>query len=415
MKNFISDSPKKKSAWCFSFNHGSDDQQSINIVVKDLLEYIYSFPESDFVADSRDQIISSLPFPKSVEDAIAPEFLSLSTLKWSLFQLRNQLMNADMLPTIIKKNPQIYSEKYANPDNRSTFLEYFTLTKDETKALRIACRAHGVTITNALSAAILSLTSSFYQNDDQNMDIKTKKLRFLLSVGLRPFGATNPRNEVPSVLTTIPVNDEKIKSGRVSPLQIGSEDWTQGTVACASGAVDFVVSVPSSTAIQAREMSERDNNVENIYDDNASESLWKLAEECRDMAKDIIEVNRYVPESVRLFGFGMKYANILTIVDMEAKNPGTMGRGYSCGVSNVGLVNLPSPPSVSIRNSDSCIRINSAYYGTSHARNGVYCLLSSITVGETFCGCLQFTSPFISKDEAKRFKNGLIAMLRSFN
>ena len=46
----------------------------------------------------------------------------------------------------------------------------------------------------------------------------------------------------------------------------------------------------------------------------------------------------------RLFGLGMQYADILSIVEAEAKNPSTLGRGYTCGVSNVGVVKLPSLP-----------------------------------------------------------------------
>ena len=420
MKNFISDSDEKKSAWSFSFNHGSDDQQSVNIVVKDLLEYIYSYSRTEYLSTPFKTIpeVSSLPFPKCVEDAIAPDFLSMDTLKWGLFQLSNQVKNADMLPASIienyRSNPERYLEEYANPDMRSTFLEYLILTKDEIKSLRLACRAHGVTISNVLSAAILSLTSSLFQENDKGMPMKSKKLRFLLSVGLRPFGISNPNEEIQSVLGTSLVNSDKKENsymGRRSTLQSGSNDWTLGTVACASGAVDFVVSVPGSIAAQAKEMSQHNHGTKSFAGNIANDVLWKLAEECRDKAKEIIDVNKYVPESVRLFGFGMKYADILKIVDMEANNPGTMGRGYSCGVSNVGLVVLPGPPP----DSDVSIRINSAYYGTSHSRNGVYCLLSSITIGETFCGCLQFTRPFVSKEEAKCFRDGLLAILRSLN
>ena len=40
----------------------------------------------------------------------------------------------------------------------------------------------------------------------------------------------------------------------------------------------------------------------------------------------------------------MQYAEILPLVEAEAKNPSTLGRGYTCGVSNVGVVKLPSLP-----------------------------------------------------------------------
>jgi hypothetical protein len=375
----VTDSSPKKSAWVFCFNHGCDDQQSVNIIVSDILNHIYSHTNSVVGQAGK----NSYPFPKSVEDAVAPDFLSWKTVKWAVFQLANQAANADVLPQKViqdyKRDPVKYAEVYVNPENRRTFLEYFTLSREETAALRIVCRANQVTITNALSACILSLTSEFFQNgfsDTENTDLKKKDLRFLLSVGLRPFGA----------------NDHLDKDRKnMMP------DWTQGTVACASGAVDFVVAVPNPQQTSIRD-SDKKQQIE----------FWDLARTCKEKARNIIESECYVPESVRLFGFGMKYADILGIVDIESKNPSTMGRGYSCGVSNVGLVSLPVSSNPSTSNE---LQIREGYYGTSHARNGVFCLLSSMTVGDTFCGCLQFTSPFISTEEAKEFKEKLTRMI----
>ena len=373
----MTNSSPKRSAWVFCFNHGCDDQQSVNIIVNEILDHIYSHANSVVGQAGR----KSYPFPKSVEDAVAPAFLSWKTLKWAVFQLANQAANADVLPQKVlqnyKSDPVKYTEVYANPDNRRTFLEYFTLSREETAALRVVCRSNKVTITNALSACILSLTSEFFQSGFSgtgNTDLKNKDLRFLLSVGLRPFGVKNHLD-----------NDRK----NMMP------DWTQGTVACASGAVDFVVSVPTPQLPQDSDTIQRVD-------------FWDLARTCKEKAKNIIENECYVPESVRLFGFGMKYADILAVVDVESKNPGTMGRGYSCGVSNMGLVSLPVPSSTS---TSSDLQIREGYYGTSHARNGVFCLLSSMTVGDNFCGCLQFTSPFISIEEAKEFKEKLNRMI----
>lgn len=362
-----------KSAWVFCFNHGSDDQQSVNIVVTEILNSIHSSPMKAPTSNEK-----TYAFPKSVEDAIAPDNISLNTLKWSIFQLINQAANTDMLPAKIiqnyKKDPEKYKDVYTNPDKRRTFLEYLNLSREETAALRVMCRTQGVTITNALSAAILILTSTFFQNgfskDGAVLSLKEKNLRFLLSVGLRPFGA---------------------KGSEANGRNNAVTDWTEGTVACASGAVDFVVSVPASTATPQGEAVSND-------------AFWALAKTCKQKSNDIIEVEDYVPESVRLFGLGMKYADILTIVDLESKNPGTMGRGFACGVSNVGLVNLPVPPT----KGPSALSIVEGYYGTSHSRNGVFCMLSSMTVGEKFCGCLQFTSPFINEQDALLFKEALL-------
>jgi hypothetical protein len=235
--------------------------------------------------------------------------------------------------------------------------------------------------------------------------MRAKRLRFLLSVGLRPFGADKA-------------------------------DFTSGTVACASGAVDFVLPVAASLADRASACVNNgpdngpdkgpDKGLDNEFDKGLDKGagwgdFWDLAKACKDQAEEIIVKNDFVPESVRLFGFGMQYADILTIVEAEARNPDTLGRGYTCGVSNVGLAKLPTPPALSSsgrgflggKQSTAAVRLVAAYYGTSHARNGVYCLLSTITVDNAFCGCLQFTNPLTTTDEAAAFKKGLLAMLRS--
>lgn len=406
-RTFPSDGPQWKltnivaedgstSAWVFCVNHAADDQQSLNIVVKDMLEFIYGSVKSII------EIGDVKAFPPNIETAIAPEFPSWKTVSWSIFQLLNSAAGAQVLPAKVlrtrKLDPQLYRDMYQDPNKRSTFCEFFTLTAEETENLRTTSRANGVTITNALAAAVLAVTSAFFQADSadgvpsQQTQMKAKRLRFLLSVGLRSFG-------------------------------VDKTDFADGTVACASGAVDFVLPVAATLADRASACvaAGPQKGVGGGGTGAGAEwaDFWALAQSCRDQADDIIVKNEFVPESVRLFGFGMQYADILTIVEAEARNPDTLGRGYTCGVSNVGLAKLPSPPPASTsstgwkKQSAAVIRPVAAYYGTSHARNGVYCLLSSITVDGAFCGCLQFTNPLTTVEEAAAFKEGLLAMLRS--
>jgi hypothetical protein len=429
MKNVVSESSStsKRSAWVFCFNHGTDDQQSVNIIVKDLLEYIYSCDKGIEINDLPSELKegnarmkNSFSFPKCVEDAIAPELPSWKTFKWSIFQLQNQAAKAIILPSNVIKNlqsdPLANIEKYLNPDNRRTFLEYFDLTKEETTALRVACRSNGVTITMALSAAILCLTSSFFQNNVDENGVKealaTKKLRFLLSVGLRSYGMLDMTDTIPSVISST-FNDKKMNKDIKNSVL---DDWTGGTVACASGAVDFVVTVPGSITNETRNIYDRikisnenkDFDTIVALDKEAWVDIWNIAKVCKEKAKQIIEGENFIPESVRLFGLGMKYVDILKVVEEEARNPVTIGRGYSCGVSNVGIADLPKIPLGKSNN----FRVVKGYYGTSHARNGVYCLLSSITIEDSLCGCLQFTSPLISVEDAKLFKDCLVEIIR---
>jgi hypothetical protein len=265
---------------------------------------------------------------------------------------------------------------------------------DELKKLRSACKGHSVTITQALAAAMLCMTASFVQDNrmygncrsDTIEDVvedhegllagSSKKYRFLLSVGLRPFGRKN--------------NDK---------------DWTGNTVACAGGAVDFVLPVnydcrkAFSSTVASIQFDEPEVSPILI-----PECYWYLAQRCRDYSKDIIMNRGFVQESVRLFGIGMQLVDILQAVEIDARSTSTLGRGFSCGVSNVGKVEINDVDHSRL------LQLKEVYYGTSHSRNGVLCQLSSITIEDTFCGCLQFTEPIISKKEAEL----LVKTLRLF-
>ena len=111
----------------------------------------------------------------------------------------------------------------------------------------------------------------------------------------------------------------------------------------------------------------------------------------------------------------MQYADILSVVEAEARNPDTLGRGYTCGVSNVGVFTLAAAAATThdAGGKKAPLRAVAGYYGTSHARSGVYCLLSSVTVDGALCGCLQFTAPLTAPAEAAAFRVGVTALLRA--
>ena len=77
-----------------------------------------------------------------------------------------------------------------------------------------------------------------------------------------------------------------------------TEDGTGGAVACAAGAVDYVIKVPEAAS---REEGQEDE-----------EQVWQLAQRCGQQSTDYLDFS-WVPESVRLFGFGMRYAQVLPL------------------------------------------------------------------------------------------------------
>jgi hypothetical protein len=401
--NIVS-STGSRSAWVFQVNHGIDDQQSTNMIVNDILAYRNSQSSGKTRNPLREIMTKALPFPASIEEAIGPaKGVNLATLAWSLYQLYNMVSGPAMVPARVRSlydsDPNSHAN-FADPDSRETFVEAFRIDSSSTQRLRANCRKEGVTVTHALAAAMLALTSETIEGRflNSNKVAKLEKpedqtLRFLLSVGLRPFG---------------------LESQWKDTVQSRKDDFTGGTVACAAGAIDYLVNVPGSGLSSLYETDSKGAEPTAVAEPKAIESLWKLAKVSKSRAKLLIEILNFVPESVRLFGIGMGIVPILEAVEIEARNAKSMGRGFSCGVSNVGLLKFPEDQSRT--GSKSALAVQGVYYATSHARTGVLCQLSSATVetsdgSQELCGTLQFTYPLVTVEEATAFRNAFIRVI----
>ena len=136
-----------------------------------------------------------------------------------------------------------------------------------------------------------------------------------------------------------------------------------------------------------------------------------------------MQFHEFVPESVRLFGFGMdSVVDILKAVELDARSRSTLGRGFTTGVSNMGIVEFDQIPRDSVDRSKSQASLSSSsklndlavengYYAVSHGRNGVLCLLSTMTINGRFSGCLQFTNPLVTEEEADFVSENLQSLL----
>ena len=80
----------------FVLSTGADDQQSLNIVVNDMLIYIYAAKPKPIITSAD---IKS--FPMRIEKAISPDPPGWKTALWSAFQLQNSAAGADILPVNI--------------------------------------------------------------------------------------------------------------------------------------------------------------------------------------------------------------------------------------------------------------------------------------------------------------------------
>ena len=354
-----------ESAFVFSMNHGIDDQASVNIIMEDILRFYSS--EARVVPKA---------FPPPIERAVAGDAtLTIQTLMWAAFQSLNSLLLPSMLPDSVARIKGPSRAAMAQPEVRKTFCEFVVLSKDETSQLVALCKANKLTVTNLLSALMLISTSNLIQDVAVGAQRRSLNLRFLLSVGLRGFGSNGKAEEVKKM------------------------DFTDKTVACASGAVDFVVPVFGSIVSKYCDAP-------GVISRADLEGLLRLGRSCSRRSDEIINQWRLVPESVRLFDLGFKLVDILQAVEIEARNPASLGRGYSCGVSNMGVVSLDGSSSQNVA------APVAGFYATSHGRNGVLAQLSCMTINGRLNGCLQFTDPIVSGVKAALFREKFEELLR---
>lgn len=200
-----------QSAWIFVVNHGIDDQTSVNIVIKDMIYSLEKLnaerngkgvfsslsttpstmsglptsPSTSTTTSSPSTTtttttasstspfplfpISSIPFPPSIETAVSPGLPGLRTVVWALFQLANMLSFPAMVPTRVKNlalnDPSTYN-LCANPSNRRTFCECFSLSRNDTQRLVKSCAKEKVTVTHALAAAMMVITAVNIQEEE---------------------------------------------------------------------------------------------------------------------------------------------------------------------------------------------------------------------------------------------------------
>ena len=157
-------SKSNSAAWVFCVNHGADDQGSINLLVNDLVRVYNALRNGKSGSEVGAETIGSpIDFPPSMEDAMVQgaQFPLPSTLGWALFQMYNSLQLPAMLPKHISDGPKRNEPAFFDPNNRETFCEFFELDAALVTSLRERCRKRGITVTSALSAAMLSVTSQY--------------------------------------------------------------------------------------------------------------------------------------------------------------------------------------------------------------------------------------------------------------
>ena len=440
MKVIYSDT-KERMSWIFSVNHGINDQKSTIALVSELLEYIHnqsrplhsaalhnhSMEESKedpelcddsssveysveyTVGHQKEALETSTPLPISLETALTHGLNYWKILKWAM---RNAFIKAPVeaayVPAKLNRNYTEDPVKYAHynvGDDRRSFVVNFTLSKEETDALVLVCRANNVTVTSALSAATLCVTSLFLQLDNMQ-ELTAQNLKSYVTVDTRRYGS-NPHGGPQSSLEPAVPKHALVNS---------PQDWTGGRMACASHCIDFIVSVPLSAVSHAKDIYDFEThpgqNKEPVRTENPE--FWVLAKECRAFTREKVE--NELDLGVLFFEFLIDEIGLLSIIDApgSVNDPLKMGRDSPCGVSNVGVIDFNTclESGSGSASQPGRVSVKEAYFGSGGGRGGSYSFLSSQTVNGCLNNSLHFADPLTTRDEALLFKKCFVTILK---
>jgi len=383
-----------EAALVFSFNHAISDQSSASRLTDQILSLA-----ADFDGGSSTKIPSKQEIPPSVEESVLGRDQRFKDIEVGGFGLGTvkyvggKALEETMAPVILPDDSSNKSEggglagalttisgNAAGGDDeksleRNSVLAFRSLSEDTTEKLLQKCRANGVSITNALSAALTLASTDFVS--EKNSSGKTRNYKILQSLDMRRFGASLDKGESVGCLA-------------------GSMDLMHGSLKDGSG----------KALLEGGEGS--------------LEDFWKLAMEGKSQTKDFIDSDGPI-HAVRVFDFAMTISDLNNLVHLTAQSKDSQGRAYSAGFTNAGVYerldafgydgeDVDSRDKMSTRHGN--YKIDDIYYAASNARSGSLYRFSCITVN----GEMKFTfhpaSPIVSAETNEKFADVLLDILR---
>lgn len=298
-------------ALVFSFNHAISDQRSADMIVDQIV--------SD-MADIEEQGSVKIPsvkneMPVALEDSVLglrnrfsdKKFwgLGTGTVGYVAGKAAEGFRSPVILPDDAGENSGggalgalsiIFGKAAGGTDEgsleRKSALQFRTVTQETTSALLQKCRDNGVSITNALTAAMTLVSSDFI--DSGKAKSRERNYKVLQSLDMRRFG-------------------KKVDKGE--------------TVACMAGSMDLMhgpIKDRSGLALRKNPTPER------------LRRFWQLASDGNNQTSAFVEGNG-PQNAVKVFDFAMTIADLNNLVDLTAKSKDSQGRAYSAGVANVGV------------------------------------------------------------------------------
>ncbi|CAM9221399.1 unnamed protein product [Choristocarpus tenellus] len=361
-----------RTALVCTMNHALEDQRSSNVMLDGILA-----AAAGVRSNGKDGVamgIGQVELPPSMETALVEgETFRAGTAGYMWSQATSALSQPRLLPDDLpsaEEREKGGDEGTYGVKSRKTFCEYTTVPEANVAAILQACRDHGVTMSAALSAACLMACSDVAHTPESK---QWHRYKFLMAVDLRRFGEG----------------------------EWAGKDWTGGTVACAGGAIDYVVSVKANSG-QALIRGGRGDEAGGGREE-ARTLFWKLAGRCKQATSDLVKGGT-AREAVAVFDWAMENMDIWASLDIESRNVKTLGRAYTVGVSNMGR--YPYDTQVG------GLSLEAVHYATSHASCGSLYQVSCGTVAGSLCMTGQFAEPVVNREAAQDFMRSVVACLQ---
>lgn len=387
LKDGSADSP---CAIVFSANHCISDQSSVNMLMDQILADIVSIEEGR--ANESNKAIQQ-DIPMAMEDSVLGlnnrwsdvqiDGISPGTIKYVAGKAAEGFRSPVILPddaeesggSIIGAISTIMGKSAGGEDTESTMkrqttLQFRTLSSESTSALLDACRANGVSITNALIAAMTLTATDFIDGGRETKQERNYKV--LQSLDMRRFGAKRDKCD---------------------------------TVACMAGSNDLMFPLRDRSGKSIRESA------------TSTDLFWKLAKEGKDQTNEFVK--SHGPEhAVRVFDFAMTISDMNNLVDLTARSKDSQGRAYSAGVTNNGVFEAQkavkrenNSDRENIQVQHGRYKVQDVFFGTPHARSGCLYQLSALTVGGSMKMTFHPASPIVSEETNDKFATEFVNLI----
>jgi hypothetical protein len=392
----------ERVAMLLAFNHAISDQSSANRLMDEIIRYMAEIEQSG------EKIINPVgiqEMPVTLEDSVLGHHqrwsdvqmdgFTLDTIKYVAGKAVEGLKNPVILPDQTHEQDvgtrnnsplgalTIISGRTAGGQDtessqRKSMVQFRSLSKDRTDELLRRCRANGVSISNALTAAMTYTASDFINGNiiTNNSEKALKRnYKILQSLDMRRFGAQLDKGE---------------------------------TIACMAGSHDLMHGpIPDGSGVKIRENPSTQR----------LQNFWDLAMDGKKHTNEFINSDGPA-QAVRVFDFAMTISDLNNLVHLTAQSKDTKGRAYSAGVTNAGVYETQQAFRIagesdrrSLQIKHGRFEVEDIYYATPHVTSGCLYQVSTLTVDGSMKLTFHPVDPIVDAETSEKFADAFIELL----